>query len=184
LLLALFGSRVGIEAGQVRWTGAVILAAAGALLLIPRLQERMAQAAGPLIAWAGDRQLRFDGKGLMGQAITGALLGLVWSPCVGPTLGAAIALAAQGEHVSQVALTMAAFALGIASVLLAIALVSRKAFMRLRNELTAKAKVAKMALGGILLLVGVFILNDWDRRLEAVLVAASPDWLVNLTTFL
>jgi cytochrome c-type biogenesis protein len=37
----------------------------------------------------------------------------VWSPCVGPTLGAASILAAKGETLGQVALTMIAFGVGL-----------------------------------------------------------------------
>ena len=44
----------------------------------------------------------------------GVLLGAVWSPCVGPTLGAASLLAAQGRDLGQVALTMFVFGLGAA----------------------------------------------------------------------
>ena len=38
-----------------------------------------------------------QGSGLASQAVMGGLLGLVWAPCVGPTLGAASMLAAQGS---------------------------------------------------------------------------------------
>ena len=49
-----------------------------------------------------------------GQFGLGLLLGAVWSPCVGPTLGAASVLAAKGEDLLQVALTMLAFGVGAA----------------------------------------------------------------------
>jgi len=180
--LAVFGSRLGVDPDQVRAVGAVILALAGAFLLLPKLQDRVAAAASPLIAWAGDRQQRFDNGGLWSQAAIGGLLGLVWSPCVGPTLGAAIALAAQGQQLSAVALTMAAFATGIAVVLLAVGLLGRTLFARVRGGLASKGKAGKAALGGIVLLVGVLILSGLDRIIEAEFVLAAPDWLVELTT--
>ncbi len=43
----------------------------------------------------------FSGSGPVGQFGVGVLLGAVWSPCVGPTLGAALLLAAQGENLGQ-----------------------------------------------------------------------------------
>lgn len=181
-LVAAFGSRLGVDAQQVRVVGAVILALAGIFLLVPRLQDRLAFAAGPLTAWAGEQQSRFEDQGLRGQFVIGALLGAVWSPCVGPTLGAAVALAAQGQQLSEVAITMAAFATGIASVLLAISFLGRAAFNRARPGLAARAKTGKYLLGAILLSVGIFILTGLDRKLEAALLAASPDWLVQLAT--
>jgi cytochrome c biogenesis protein CcdA len=180
--LAAFGSTLGINSEDLRLSGAIILAAAGAFLVLPRLQAAVATAAGPLMAWAGVRQQLFDGRGLWGQFAIGLLLGLVWSPCVGPTLGAAVALAAQGEKLSQVAVTMAAFATGISTVLLGIAFVGRQLFNRIRGNLSASAKSAKIALGILLLAVGLSIVTGFDRAIEAWFVTAAPDWLIRATT--
>jgi cytochrome c biogenesis protein CcdA len=182
--VAAFGSRLGVDAQQVRASGAIILAAAGAYLLLPRLQDRLAVAATPLISRAAKWQHAIDGRGLAGQAAIGALLGVVWSPCIGPTLGAAVALAAQGQHLSEVALTMAAFGAGIATVLLLIAFLGREVFNRIRTDMSSKGKMGKFVLGGILLAVGVAILSGFDRQAEAFLVDHSPSWLIDLTTML
>ena len=42
----------------------------------------------------------------------GLLLGAIWSPCVGPTLGGALALAARGKGLAEAGATMLAFAAG------------------------------------------------------------------------
>jgi Cytochrome C biogenesis protein transmembrane region len=47
--------------------------------------------------------------GVAGQVGVGVLLGAVWSPCVGPTLGAGSLLAAQRQDLAQVAVTMFSF---------------------------------------------------------------------------
>jgi cytochrome c-type biogenesis protein len=181
-VLAAFGSQLGVDADQLRTSGAVILAAAGIFLLVPKLQDGLAIAGAPLIAWAGERQQQVDGNHWLGQAAVGVLLGLVWSPCVGPTLGAAIALAAQGQELTRVALTMAAFSTGIAAMLLIIASLGRGLLLRVRSGLAQKAKLAKTMLGGALLMVGLLILSRLDRVIEAEFVLAAPDWLVQLTT--
>ena len=183
-ILAVFGSRLGIDTEQVRFTGALILFAAGMLLLLPRLQDRIAGVASPAIAWAASRQQRFEGKGLVGQAAIGLLLGIVWSPCVEPTLGAATALAAQGSRLSEVAFTMTAFGAGIASMLLVIALLGQKAMSRLRSGIAAGAVRAKVILGLTLGVIGLAIMTGLDRVLEAALLAAAPDWLIALATSL
>jgi cytochrome c biogenesis protein CcdA len=182
--VAAFGASLGLDAERLRWAGAAVLAAAGLLLLVPRTQAMLATAAGPLANWANERQDSLDRHGLAGQAGIGVLLGLVWSPCVGPTLGAATALAAQGEQLPQVALTMAAFGAGIASVMLALAFTGRALFARLRGRLMATGKQGKRLLGTLLLVVGAAILTGLDRSIEAALVAASPDWMVEWSTWL
>ncbi len=181
-VLAAFGAQLGVDAEQVRTVGAVILGAAGLFLLLPKLQDRLANLAAPLVGWAGDRQQRFENGGAWGQAAIGVLLGVIWSPCVGPTLGAAVALAAQGQELSLVAATMAAFAVGIATALLVIALLGRRLLGRRRANLAANAKRAKAILGALLLLVSIVILSGFDRTIEGVFVQAAPDWLVQLTT--
>src|SRR3546814_19930163 len=67
--------------------------------------------------------------------LLGLLLGAVWSPCFGPTLGAASVLAAQGKDLGQVALVMIAFGIGAALPLLLLGLVSREVMMRWRDRL-------------------------------------------------
>src|SRR5204863_9469663 len=83
-------------------------------LLVPRFQERLALAGAPLANWSDHHFGAIRHSGLAGQILVGLLLGAVWSPCVGPTLGAASILAAQGRDLGEVAATMLAFGFGAA----------------------------------------------------------------------
>jgi cytochrome c biogenesis protein CcdA len=91
-------------------------------------------------------------------------------------------LAARGEDLGQVGLTMAAFGLGAALPLLVLGLLSREAMMRWRSRLLQAGSGGKTVLGILLLAVGLLILTGLDKTIEAALVEASPDWLTNLTT--
>jgi len=106
----------------------------------------------------------------------------VWSPCVGPTLGAASVLAAKGEDLAQVALTMLAFGIGAALPLMLLGLLSREAMMRWRGRLMETGKAGKTLLGVLLVAVGLLVATNLDKRIETVLVDASPAWLTELTT--
>lgn len=181
-LVATLGSETGLDSEQLRWFGAILLLLAGLVLLSQRLQDFLAQAAAPLANWASRRQQHVDGSGLLGQALIGVLLGLVWSPCVGPTLGAATVLAAQGTNLGQVAFTMAAFALGIAASLLVLAFAARGLAQRWRRRLLSGGKRGKQSLGLLLVLVAALILTGMDHLLEGWLVEVSPAWLTDLTT--
>ena len=121
-------------------------------------------------------------RGLGGQFAVGVLLGAVWSPCVGPTLGAALILAAHAENLTIVALTMVAFGIGAALPLLAIGMMSREALARWRMRLLAAGSSGKKLMGIMLVAIGVLIITGIDKRIEAVLVEASPGWLTELTT--
>jgi len=182
LFVALFGFAIGLDQDVFRSVAAVLLIAIGGVLMIPRLQTQLAVAAGPVANWTQSRAGGFSTQGLGGQFSLGLLLGAVWSPCVGPTLGAASVLAARSEDIGAVAMTMLAFGIGAALPLLLLGMLSREALSRWRDRMLSAGKGGKAAMGALLLVAGVLILSGLDKRLEAVLVEASPDWLTNLTT--
>ena len=116
------------------------------------------------------------------QFWVGVLLGAVWTPCVGPTLGAASLLAAQGRDLPQVAASMLVFGIGAALPLLIIGLLSREALQRWPRQASSVSRAMKAALGVLLILIGTLVLADFDKRVQTMLVNASPQWLTDLTT--
>jgi cytochrome c-type biogenesis protein len=182
LLLALVGFGLGIDAGMFRVAAAAIMIALGAILLVPAWQARLAAAGGPLSSWTDRRFGGFASSGLAGQFAIGLLLGAVWSPCVGPTLGAASLLASQGQDLTRVTLTMAVFGVGAALPLILLGLLSRASLMRVRVRLMSAGKFGKGALGAAFIVIGAAIVSGTDKKIEAALVDASPQWLTELTT--
>jgi cytochrome c biogenesis protein CcdA len=182
LFVATIGFSVGLDGSVFRVLGGLIMIAIGLVLVVPQIEVRFAAAAAPISNWTDSRFGGFATAGLSGQFLLGLLLGTVWSPCVGPTLGAASVLASQGKDLGQVGLTMAAFGIGAATPLVILGLLSREALMRWRNRLMAAGKGGKMLFGGLLVVLGAMILTGLDKQLEAFLVEASPAWLTELTT--
>jgi len=182
LFIATFGFALGLDAELFRKIAAGLLLAIALVLVIPRLQEAFTSAASPLSTMAERSFGSTLGTGAYGQFGIGLLLGAVWSPCVGPTLGAASLLAAQGKDLGQVALTMAIFGLGAALPLVLMGTLSREVLLKMRGRMASAGKGGKMALGGFLALVSLLILTGFDKSLEGALVAASPEWLTRLTT--
>jgi len=91
IALASFGFGVGIDPETLRLAGAALITAAGVVLLVPALQGKVASMASPV---AGKGQVLLDRlhpSGIWSQFALGAVLGVIWSPCSGPTLGAASA---------------------------------------------------------------------------------------------
>jgi cytochrome c biogenesis protein CcdA len=182
--IATIGASVGLDSASIRTWSAVLLLLIGVILLVPALQTWFEHLIAPLANLAGERQARLERFGLAGQAGIGVLLGLVWSPCVGPTLGAATVLAAQGRNLGQVAFVMLAFALGIASVLLVMAFATQSLLSRWRGRLMSAGTRGRRVLGGLIVVVGALIVTGLDRSLETAVLGVLPDWLTNLTTSL
>jgi cytochrome c-type biogenesis protein len=182
LSLALVGFEIGVDAGTLRLAAGTIMVALGAVLMVPSWQARLAVAGGPVSAWADRHFGTFASSGLAGQLAIGLLLGAVWSPCVGPTLGAASLLASRGQDLPRVTLTMATFGIGAALPLVLLGLFSRASLMRARAGLMSAGKLGKGLLGAAFIVTGVAIVSGADKRVEAALVEASPQWLTDLTT--
>ncbi|MFZ2387750.1 MAG: cytochrome c biogenesis CcdA family protein [Polaromonas sp.] len=180
--LAWAGSALDIDASLFRNVGAVILGLLGLVLISGSLQQHFASATSG-IGDAGNKlisRMRLDG--LWGQFTIGLVLGVVWSPCVGPTLGAAVVLASQGSQLPLVALLMGIFGLGAALPVVALAYVSRGAMMKMRGKLMQAGKTGKTILGAIMIVLAVMTLSGADKPVETWLVDHSPAWLTKLTT--
>ena len=182
LFVATLGFAIGLDGEFFRALSAILLIAVGAVLLAPALQARLAVAAGPLGNWTEQQFGAHSATGLAGQFGVGALLGAVWVPCVGPTIGAALLLAAQGENLGEVALTMLLFGLGAGIPLALLGFLSREVLMGWRERMSAAGRALKLTLGAILIAAGFLILSGLDKQIEAALVEASPEWLLDLTT--
>lgn len=182
LFVATVGFAIGLDDQAFRIAAAVLMIGVGALLLAPAAQTRLATAGGPVTAWANGRIDGISSHGVFGQFGVGLLLGAAWSPCVGPTLGAASVLAARGSSLGSVTLTMLAFGIGAAAPLAMIGFASRQALARWRGALITSGKRAKGALGVLLIALGLLIVTSLDKRIETGLVNASPQWLTELTT--
>lgn len=182
MTLAVAGSAIGLDQAVLRAFAGVLLILIGATLSLPVLSEKFAAAAAPIGGWADEKLGGFETSGLRGQFALGLLLGAVWSPCVGPTLGAASVLAAQGKDLGAVALTMGLFGVGAALPSLLLGSLSREAMLSWRTRLLGAGKAGKAALGVLLALAGVLVVSGLDKKIEAALVAASPQWLTDLTT--
>ncbi|MDZ4297762.1 MAG: cytochrome c biogenesis CcdA family protein [Moraxellaceae bacterium] len=118
--------------------------------------------------------------GVWGQFAVGGLLGLVWLPCVGPTLGAAIALASVGEDMTMAFVVMFTFGVGTAAVLIVAGQLSSTMLSRIRPGMLQSAKHGKHMLGILLLILGVMVLSGIDKQLEIWALSWLPDWAVSL----
>jgi len=182
IFLATAGRSLGLDPDTFRMVGAAAMAIFGLILLVPPLQALFARATGALSNSGNSLLARMTVDGLAGQFLVGALLGVVWSPCVGPTLGAATTLASQGKNLGQIDLLMFVFGIGAAAPLVLLGSLSRSAMMRLRGRLLRAGKFGKQIFGLILLVLGGLILTGLDKPLETWILDHTPDWITATTT--
>jgi len=167
---------LGLNPDAFRSVAAVLMVLVGLILVVKPLADWINQQMSMLSS-------RFDigsGSNSLGQFGVGLLLGLVWLPCVGPTLGAAIAVASIGQDMGKAFLVMFAFGIGTASALLLAAFVSGQVLKRLRPGLFSRVSSAKIVLGYLLIVLGGMILVGLDKTLEIYANRILPDWAIAL----
>jgi cytochrome c-type biogenesis protein len=184
--LSSFGNILGLDRGLIRNISALTLITAGVLFLSEKAQELLSQALAPLVnklnytsqvvsmrssVWENGRQF-----------ILGALAGIIWTPCSGPSLGVAIGLASNKQNSLQALPVLAIFGLGAALPLMAIAYGSTAFSLRLRRGSMRWMTTIKKTAGFVIITIGFAILTGLDKKIESQLLRWSPDWLTDLTT--
>ena len=178
------GPALGLDSDSVARAAALAMVGFGLVMLVPALAARFSMVTAGLAARADAQIDTTSDGGLGGQLLSGALLGAVWSPCIGPTLGAAISLAAQRTDLIGAGLTMAAFAAGVSTLILGLAYGAKSRLQARKALLMRLAPKARPILGAAFLAVGLFLWSGLNHPVEAWLLDTLPPWLTDLSVAL
>ena len=161
--------------------GGAILVVVGSFLLFPGLDKVFKRlSTGPANHLSGFVDgLSIDGRA--GQFVLGLVIGVIWAPCTGPTLGAAIALASQQEQLIKSFFTMLSFSIG-ATIPLALFGATANRFLQKRGLLVKYGARARIAMGVLFVGIGTAILTSFHKTVEATVLQILPEWWVNLIT--
>jgi len=180
-LIASAGAELG-DNPVLRVGSALIMIALGLAMAVPVFSHASERLLAPAVAVGHRLSNVVPSTGLWGQAALGALLALLWGPCVGPTLGAALVLASGTGTLPLAMLTMAVFALGAAASLLIAGFVVGRLTKSSKALTRQSAHIGRIVLGAVLVLVGLAALTGIDRMIEGSLVQIMPEWLVLFAT--
>lgn len=184
MLVATSGRALGLDETLLAQIGAAMMLAFGLILLVPAFGHRFETATAGFAAGADTRMDGLETSGLRGQFLGGVLLGAVWSPCIGPTLGGAIALASQGESLVWATLIMVSFSMGVSTLIIGLGLGAREALQRRARALRGLAARSRTIMGVLFVGVGLMILMGVHHMLEAWSYDVLPIWLQDLSVSL
>lgn len=128
-----------------------------------------------------ERYLQFDLKdkpaGYLGSVLVGITFAVAWTPCVGPILGATLALASTAGEVSRGTVLLSSYAAGLALPFFLSAM-AINSFLRFSHRVRPYVHVIHK-LGGILLvLVGILLITDYMTMLNTYALRFTPQWLL------
>jgi cytochrome c biogenesis protein CcdA/thiol-disulfide isomerase/thioredoxin len=147
--------------------------ASGGTMALPDLRAGRSEAAGETTAVR-------PRASIVGGLVTGVGLGLVWTPCAGPILGAITSLAVTTPGSLSTLVLVVSYAIGAGLPLLAIALGGRAALSRLR--LRSASGWASRAFGALVLVTAGLMAVGADTALSADLTNSLPNWTNTLQT--
>ncbi|MEU1298506.1 cytochrome c biogenesis CcdA family protein [Streptomyces shenzhenensis] len=122
-----------------------------------------------LMPWLTQREFRFHQRpstGLIGAPLLGALFGIGWTPCIGPTLASVQGLAMNQASAGRGALLTVAYCVGLGVPFVLAAVAFRKALGAF--GWVKRHYVWVMRIGGTMMIVtGVLLLTGaWDRLVQ------------------
>ncbi|AVH96932.1 MULTISPECIES: cytochrome c biogenesis CcdA family protein [Streptomyces] len=127
-----------------------------------------------LMPWLTQREFRFHRKpaaGLIGAPVLGALFGIGWTPCIGPTLASVNALALEQASAGRGAILAFAYCLGLGVPFVLAAIAFRKALGAFDWVKRHYVWVMRIG-GGMMIVTGVLLLTGaWDS-----MVATMQGW--------
>lgn len=179
-----FGNAIGLTTESLAQIGAVLMIMFGTVLVVPAFSRRFELVAAGVTSGAGNRMAETDNSDLRGQFLGGALLGMVWSPCIGPTLGGAIALASQGQNLLFVTLIMTFFALGVSTLILVLGYGARETIRARADSLRALGERSKPIIGFTFIAVGLMLFFRLHHIIEGWALDVMPIWLQDLSVAL
>jgi cytochrome c biogenesis protein CcdA len=184
VLVTAFGSSIGLTQDVLAQIGAVLMIVFGTILVVPMFARRFEMVTAGMASGADARMDQINSSSVRGQFLGGLLLGTVWSPCIGPTLGGAIALASQGENLGYATIIMVFFALGVSTLIIGLGLGAREAIRSRAQSLRGLAERSKPILGGTFIAVGLMLLFKVHHIIEAWALDVMPIWLQDLSVAL
>lgn len=178
MALSAFPTIFGLSPNALRMLAIALLLVFGLLMLWPRpfelLTERLNGVFGRAQAIGAQA-----GPGHLGGFVLGMTLATVWTPCAGPVLGSILTLIATREDLSRAGVLIAAYSLGAAVPMLAIAYGGQAMTARARG-VARFARPAQRAFGVVTVAVALTIYFEYDVQAVAWLSQFYPNGQVGL----
>jgi len=165
-------SALGLPDDFLRTLAIAVLIGFGVSLMVPPLAARIEAY---MSRFAGRAGVKTGGDGFWSGTAVGASLGLVYAPCAGPILAGVITVSASQPFTAGRLAVALSYGIGSAVVLYFLMLGGR----RVMAPLARRGAGLQIAMGAVMVVVGLAMLNDYDIRFQNRIASDLPSFLVN-----
>ena len=128
-----------------------------------------------------DQYLQFNLKdkpaGYLGYVVVGITFAVAWTPCVGPILGATLALASTAGEIGRGTFLLMSYAAGLALPFFLSAL-AINSFFQFSQSLRRYIQAIHITGGILLIIVGMLLITDYMTFLNIYALRFTPNWLL------
>lgn len=128
-----------------------------------------------------ERYLQFNLKdkpaGYLGSVLVGITFAVAWTPCVGPILGAILALAGTSGEIQRGILLLASYAAGLALPLF-LSAVAVNSFFQFSRSFRRYIQAVHIGAGVLLIIVGILLITDYMTLMNTYAIRLTPEWLI------
>jgi cytochrome c biogenesis protein CcdA/thiol-disulfide isomerase/thioredoxin len=166
---------LGLPDDLLRNLAIAVLLGFGITLMVPSLAARLEAWLSRFTGRVG--VARGHGDGFWSGAAIGASLGLLYTPCAGPILAGVITVSASQSFTAGRFAVALSYGVGSAAVLYLLMLGGR----RLIVPLARRSVGVQIAMGAVMVVVGLGMLGEYDVKFQNRIAADLPAFLVNPT---
>jgi cytochrome c-type biogenesis protein len=179
ILISSTGFVLGLKPETMKVIAGILMLLSGLLFLSQRLSDGFAAKLSAFSSFQASGQPR--SSELVTEFLNGLVLGIVWTPCSGPSLGVALGLAAKAGSLGQASLRLLLFGIGAVVPLLLFSYGAKSLLKNVKNN-AQTITYFKKVFGVLIMAFGVAIITGYDRNIEAFLTGLMPDSFLSFIT--
>lgn len=179
ILISSTGFVLGLNPETMKIIAGVLMTLSGFLFLSQKLSDALASKLSMLSNFQASKNQNFSE--LMTEFLNGLVLGIVWTPCSGPSLGVALGLAAKSGSIAQASLRLSFFGMGAIVPILLFSYGAKSLLKNVRKNSQTISQI-KIIFGILIMGFGVAIITGYDRNIEAFLTGILPDSFLSFIT--
>ena len=179
-LISAVGSSLVAFGDYLRWFAIFFITGMGAVMfdedvnnIYVRITSRLVQSTRSVLSPITSRGPKINDDGILGGVALGTSLGFMWIPCVGPILGSILMFVSLEGNMEFGMLLLLVYSAGVGIPMLIIAYSGKYAAANFKWLIPYAPKFKKLS-GLVLILMGLMILFEIDKMLQAALLPYFP----------